>query len=178
MRKKDQIPAGGLRNASFSEPFAFKARLPRAEARIDFFPVLDMIVIAMLVSLLFTRFVSLPGVRVDLPQTEMAMPQEQQAVAVLTIGNNGMLFFDGAVVDAATIDRGFEHYIETSDGGSQVLLIKANFTMEMQDFLRLCEMARAAGFDQVQLAGKNKNSVEKLLSPERQHLRGAEAFSR
>ncbi|MFO8027715.1 MAG: biopolymer transporter ExbD [Opitutales bacterium] len=167
MRKKEQEPSN-LQRASFSEPFAFRGRLSRVDTRIDFIPVLDMIVIAMLVSLLFTRFVSLPGVRIDLPNTELRMQHSQQAVAVLTIGNNGMLFFDGAVVDAATIEGGFKRYMENSDRDDQVLLIKANFTMEMQEFLRLCELAKAAGFDQVQLAGKQKGKVEELLAPPEQ----------
>lgn len=150
-------------SASFSEPFSFRNRLRQADTRIDFIPVLDMIVIAMLVSLLFTRFVTLPGVRIDLPSTEMRMQHSEHAVAVLTIGNNGMLFFDGAVVNAASIERGFKSYIEASDRESHVLLIKANFAMEMQDFLQLCELAKAAGFHQVQLAGKKKGPAEPLL---------------
>jgi biopolymer transport protein ExbD len=93
------------------------------------------------------------------------MQHSPQAVAVLTIGNNGMLFFDGAVVNAGTIERGFKRYIESSDRETRVLLIKANYSMEMQDFLRLCELAKAAGFNQVQLAGKKKDTIEELLPP-------------
>ncbi|MGB0743143.1 MAG: ExbD/TolR family protein [Opitutales bacterium] len=148
---------------SLSEPFAFRTRIHRADTRVDFIPVLDLIVIAMLVSLLFTRFVSLPGVRIDLPVTEMRMQHTQQAVAVLTIGNNGMLFFNGAVFDAGTIERGFKRYIEDSDRGAPVLLVKADFNMEMQQFLRLCELAKGAGFIQVQLAGKKDGKVGQLL---------------
>jgi len=151
---------------SFTEPFAFSSRLRRADTRIDFIPVLDMIVIAMLVSLLFTRFVVLPGVRVDLPDTDMRMQYASPAVAVLTIGNNGMLFFDGAVVNAATTEQSFGRYIEHSGGSLQVLLIKANASMALQDFLQLCELAKAAGFQQVQLAGKKKAPIEALLPVE------------
>jgi len=38
-----------LQGTSFAEPFAFRRRLRQADTRIDFIPVLDMIVIAMLV---------------------------------------------------------------------------------------------------------------------------------
>lgn len=150
-------------SVSFVQPFAFRERLRQVDTRIDFIPVLDMIVIAMLVSLLFTRFVSLPGIRVDLPTTEMRMQHSAQTVAVLTIGNNGMFFFDGAVVNSATIEAGFRRYIQSTDRETQVLLIKANDVMQMQDFLQLCEIAKAAGFDQVQLAGKKKGDFEPLL---------------
>ena len=148
---------------SFCEPFSFRARLQQVDSRIDLIPILDMIVIAMLFSLLFTRFVSLPGVRIDLPVTEMRMQHSQQSVAVLTIGNNGMLFFNGAVFEPGTIARGFERYMDTAVKDSQVLLVKAESAMDMQDFLRLCELARSAGFVQVQLAGKKEEPVEELL---------------
>lgn len=160
---KDQQQSSDLQSTSFSEPFAFRGRLRRPETRIDFIPVLDMIVIALLVSLLFTRFVSLPGVRVELPVTEMRMQHSKQAVAVLTIGNNGMLFFNGAVFEPKTIEGGFERYIEVLEEGSPVLLVKAESSMEIQDFLHLCELAKSAGFVQVQLAGKKETEVEEIL---------------
>jgi len=91
------------------------------------------------------------------------MQHSQQTVAVLTIGNNGMLFFNGAVSESATIQRSFERYIESADSESPVLLIKVDSAMEIQDFLRLCELAKAAGFVQVQLAGKKETAVEQML---------------
>lgn len=159
--KKQQ--SASLQATSLAEPFAFRSRLRSPDKRIDFIPVLDLIVIAMLVSLLFTRFVSLPGVLVDLPATEMTMQHSQKSVAVLTIGNNGMLFFDGAVYEGRTIRRGFEKYVESSEQDNRILLVKADSTMELQEFLRLCELAKEAGFLQVQLAGKREESVEGLL---------------
>jgi len=152
-----------LQCASLAEPFAFRERIRKPDTRVDFIPVLDMIVIAMLLSLLFTRFVAMPGVRVDLPITEMRIQHSQQSVAVLTIGNNGMLFFDGAVFEPATIQRGFSSYITRVSSMSPVLLVKAEFKMEMQDFLHLCEMAKGAGFVQIQLAGKQKEVEAELL---------------
>lgn len=160
---EDQQQIANLQSSSFAEPFGFRGRLRLADTRIDFIPVLDMIVLAMLVSLLFTRFVSLPGVRVDLPATEMRMQHSQQTIAVLTIGNDGMLFFNGALFESGMIQQGFERYIEDSDGSRPVLLVKADYAMEMQDFLHLCELAKAAGFVQVQLAGKKENTAENML---------------
>lgn len=160
---KTENESSDLQNASLAEPFAFRQRIRNVDTRIDFIPVLDMIVIAMLVSLLFTRFVTVPGVRVDLPVTEMRMQHSPQTVAVLTIGNNGMLLFDGAVFEAATIKRGFERFVEGADSDGPVLLVKAEFKMEMQDFLRLCKLAKDAGFVQVQLAGKQEKVLNGLL---------------
>ena len=148
---------------SLTEPFSFCSRLRSVETRFDFVPVIDLIVIAMLVSLLFTRFVILPGVRVELPPTDMMMQHTQNSVAVLTVANNNMLFFDGAVFEMGTIRDAFERYIAEAEADERVLLLKADFAMEMQDFLRLCELVQGAGFTQMQLTGKHKDIVGDLM---------------
>ena len=126
-----------VQGESFTRPMGLVSRLQRTDTRLDFVPVLDIVVIAMLVSLLFTRFVILPGVRVDLPVTEMRMQHSQQAVAVLTIGNNGMLFFDGDLYEAESIEKGFGQYVDASAGADLVLLIKAESSLDLQDFFEL-----------------------------------------
>ena len=80
-------------------------RAKRPPINFDVVPIMDLLVIALLFSLLFTRFVMVPGVRVDLPDSGMQMQQSNLPVAVLTIGNRGMLFFDGGVFEINSIDR-------------------------------------------------------------------------
>lgn len=139
---------------SFTEPFGLVARLQKADTRLDFIPILDLVVISLLVSLLFTRFVVFPGVQVDLPVTEMRTEHTQLPVAVLTVGNNGMLLFDGSVYEVSSIFRGFQDFAESSGSKGVVLLVKVEASMDMQYFLTLCDMAKRAGFTQVQLTGQ------------------------
>ena len=75
-------------------------------------------------------------------------------VTVLTIGNGGMLFFDGAVFELSSIERGFKNYYENILEKDVVLLIKTEGSMNLQLFLELCQMAKDAGFVQVQIAGE------------------------
>ncbi len=146
--------------AGFTAPLGLVDRLKRPSLTLDFVPVLDLVVIALLMSLLFTRFVMVPGVRVDLPATDLRMPHNDASVAVLTIGNKGMLYFDGSVYEQASIARAFRQHIEGSDAGDgHVLLVKAEATMQLQAFLELCRMAQEAGFVQVQIAGEKKEEA-------------------
>ena len=140
-------------------------RLKRPETKIDIIPVLDMLVIALLLSLLFTRFVMLPGVSVDLPGTDLRMQHTAGAVSVLTIENEGMLFYEGSVYEMGAIDRAFRNYIDELAGGDAVLLVKAQAEMELEVFLELCRMAQEAGFSQVQIAGKKDEEPVELLTP-------------
>ena len=137
----------------FTASFGLLERLKRPEIKVDIIPVLDLMVLALLISLLFTRFVMLPGVRVNLPETDLRMQHDASEVAVLTIGNEGMLFFAGSVYEHGSIERAFRTYLEDSDEQASILLVKAEASMELQLFLDLCRMAQVAGFDEVQIAG-------------------------
>jgi biopolymer transport protein ExbD len=144
----------------YTEPLGLMAQLKRPSIKLDVVPVIDLLVIALLFSLLFTRFVMVPGVRVDLPDSEMQMQPSNLPVAVLTIGNRGMLFFDGAVFELNSIDRGFRQQIEKTPGEDIVLLVKTEGSMDLQLFLELCRMAQEAGFVQVQIAGEHLPNSE------------------
>ena len=147
----------------YTSPMGLAARLKKPPMQLDMVPVLDLVVIALLMSLVFTRFVIVPGVRVDLPSTELRLQHSADPVAVLTIENRGMLFFDGSVYALDTIHKAFRAYIEGSLEETVVLLVKAEATMPLQEFLELCEMAETAGFSQVQLAGKKVGEAVELI---------------
>ncbi len=147
----------------YTEPLGLIALLKRPQVKLDAVPVLDLLVIALLFGLLFTRFVMVPGVRVDLPDSEMQMQPSNLPVAVLTIGNRGMLFFDGAVFELSSIERGFERHIEGMAGQNVVLLVKTEGSMDLQLFLKLCRMAQDAGFVQVQIAGEHVPDASSIM---------------
>ena len=147
----------------FTASFGLLERLKRPQVKVDVIPVLDLMVLGLLISLLFTRFVMLPGVRVDLPSTDLRMQHSASAVAVLTIGNEGMLFFDGSVYKHSSIERAFRLHVEAADVERCVLLVKAQAAMELQLFLDLCRMAQEAGFVQVQIAGEKEEAALDLI---------------
>ena len=144
----------------FTEPFGFARYLKKSNGTFDFVPFVDLIVVGLLVSLMFTRFVVQPGVKVDLPVTDMRMQHSGSGVAVLTIGANQMLFFDNGVYEASTIGRSFSDFVDKSGREDLVLLIKVQSSMDVQTFLELVELAQGAGFGQVQIVGQKKDSAE------------------
>lgn len=160
---RSKIDKEGLSHHSYTEPLGLLAQLKRPSIRLDVIPVLDLLVIALLFSLLFTRFVMMPGMRVDLPNSEMQVPASDLPVAVLTIGNRGMLFFNGAVFELNSIEGGFSRRIEEMQGKELILLIKTEGSIDLQFFLELCRMAQDAGFVQVQIAGKYLPDAEAMM---------------
>ena len=149
---------------SFTEPFHLLSRLKRPKNGLDIVPVLDLLVIALLLSLLFTRFVVLPGVQVELPSTDMRMQHGRSQVAVMTIGSNGMLFFNGSVYDETSIRGAFSGFVEKSDDQEEIaLLVKVQSGMNIQSFLALCQAAQDAGFHQVQISGRKSEPLTDQL---------------
>jgi biopolymer transport protein ExbD len=153
----------GAARGEFTSSFGLLERLKRPEIKVDFIPVLDLMVLALLVSLLFTRFVMLPGVRVNLPETDLRMQHDASEVVVLTIGNEGMLFFAGSVYEHGSIEQAFSRHLDGRGMQAQVLLVKAAASMELQSFLDLCQMAQAAGFDEVQIAADRQAEAPSLI---------------
>jgi biopolymer transport protein ExbD len=151
--------AGRRRAEGFTAPFGLARHLAAPVMKLDAVPVLDLCVIALLFSLVFTRFVVLPGVRIDLPDTELRMQHHPAGVAVLTIQNEGMLFFDGAVYDIATVAGGFRSYLERTPSERPVLLVRPQADLSMEAFLRICGMARENGFAEVQVTGEKRVSA-------------------
>lgn len=158
-----EIDKEALPGSAYTEPLGLMAQLKRPAIKLDMVPVLDLMVIALLFSLLFTRFVMVPGVRVDLPDSEMQIQPSNLPVAVLTIGNRGMLFFDGAVFEINSIERGFQQHIEGSSGKDIVLLVKTEGSMDLQLFLKLCRMAQDAGFVEVQITGEHIQEPDAII---------------
>jgi biopolymer transport protein ExbD len=147
----------------FTASFGLLERLKRPEIKVDLIPMLDLMVLALLISLLFTRFVMLPGVRVNLPETDLRMQHDGSEVAVLTIGNEGMLFFDGSVYEHGSIEQAFRRHLEDRGEQASILLVKAEASMELQLFLDLCRMAQITGFDEVQIAGDQVEEALELI---------------
>ena len=152
-----------LTSDGLTAPFDLKHRLKPPNMKLDLVPVLDLIVLSLLISLLFTRFLIFPGVRVDLPQTDLSIQQNASKVAVLTIANDGMLFFAGSVYEHNSIGPALRRYSDKSNSKSPVLLVKAEASMDIQRFLDLCKMAQDAGFGEVQITADSKDSVPKTI---------------
>lgn len=158
MQASQQSDSVDSKSPSFAQPFGFAARLQRPKSGLDLLPVLDLIVTALFIGLLFTRFVMTPGVRVDLPVTDMRVTQAYPAIAVMTISHSGMFFFNGRVYDAASIRPALERFIRDSAEEEVALLMKMEGDMDVQEFLELCEAAQTAGFRQVQISGRRPDA--------------------
>ncbi|CAI8356222.1 MAG: Uncharacterised protein [Opitutia bacterium UBA7350] len=149
--------SGGFRS------FNLVARLKSPSASLDLLPLLDLLAVALLFSLLFSRLVVIPGVRLDLTETNLRIPASASAVAVLTVQNEGMLLFDGGVYQLDTITSAFQERVAQKKANSIILLLKAGERLPMASLLEISAKAKEAGFSQVHLAAKRSEFKKNKL---------------
>ena len=106
-----------------------------------------------------------PGVRLDLPETNLRMPASAAAIAVLTVQNEGMLLFDGGVYQLDTIAPAFQAHVAQKGDHSIILLLKAGERLPMASLLEISAKAQEAGFSQVHIAAKRPDLKKDELQP-------------
>lgn len=147
---------------SLTTVFGLKTQLKAPRLQLLGLPLLDLLCLALLCSLFFTRYVMLPGVDVDLPQSDLRMESRDSFLSVLTIGHHTALYFEGNVHNIRSIEAAFEQVVARCEDTKPTLLIKASADLKMELFLHLCKLAKNAGFLQVKVAA-NEFSIPETL---------------
>jgi biopolymer transport protein ExbD len=157
---------------SLTTVFGLKTQLKAPKVQLLGLPLLDLVCLALLCSLFFTRYVMLPGVQVDLPQSDLKMGQGDSFLSVLTIGHHDALYFEGGVHNLRSIEDALQQLVERSEDANPALLIKASADLKMELFLHLCNLAKKAGFVQVKVAANEPTMpalvpLDSLIAPTR-----------
>lgn len=150
-------PTAQRRN--YSAPFNFTTALRRPDTNLPLLPLIDLCVLALLFSLLFTRFVALPGVSINMPQTNLRLSPSAERVVVLTISPGERFYFDGNVYEINNLASGFERFIQRHPDEVPVLMLRLEGALNMRQFMRVSELARAAGFSEIQILAESATAT-------------------
>ncbi len=133
-----------------TRPLNLLSRLKKPSLRFDVVALFDILVIVFGFTLLSSRFIFAPGITIDLPRVAADDLVGVRTDAVLTIGANEMLLFEGSILNYDNfVERLGEHFQGDPDGS---LLIRADRRIPMQTLLEVAELARSAGVARVQVA--------------------------
>ena len=121
--------------------------------------LIDLAFVALLFSFLFTRLVTLPGINIDLIQTDSKISMPNKEVVILTLENKETIFFDGGIFNLNTIEFALNSFLETrndnlNSSSKFTLIIRSDSDLPLESFLELCSMAENAGYARVQILGK------------------------
>lgn len=158
----DTGQSSALTATSLSSPFGLQRFLRRADVGFNGVPFIDFIVILFLFALISSELVFTPGYTFDLPESRKSSLEGMPVTGVLTLRPN-MILFDGARRNLLNLELAMREYIEKQERpGSAttplVLLVKLDKEVTMSQFLEITEIARAAGFQRVQVAGNPQDA--------------------
>ena len=141
-----------------TRPLNLLIRLKKPSLRFDIVALFDILIIVFGFTLLSSRFIFAPGITIELPRVAADDLVGIRTDAVLTIGANEMLLFEGAILNYDNfVDRLGEHFQGDPDGS---LLIRADRRIPMQTLLEVAELARSAGVARVQVAASPSHGAE------------------
>ena len=144
-----------------TQPLELQSRLSPPPRDLDFFAWVNVGLIALFFGLLGSRFVLAPGVAVGLggenslvlPQIGTAMAEAGPASVVVSYRRDNVILFEGGMYNLRELRQHMAAYAQKHPGA--VMLVRADREVSMQDFLKLCEMAKEVGFANVLAAAEH-----------------------
>lgn len=151
--------------ASLCRPLGLVHALSQPDRRLDFTPLFDVLLIVVLLSLLGSRFLFPPGVALDLPRVSGDLLAGSPTSAVLTVHTDDMLFFKGRHFTRDALERHMLTGGAAAMGDDAVLLINVGRGVSVETLLKLAQIAREAGYLQVQIAAGREYQDGLFSSP-------------
>jgi biopolymer transport protein ExbD len=139
---------------SITEPLNLRSYI-RTEPKLGWglYSFIDLVIIVAMLFLNYSRFVTAPGIEVDLAVLESDGLQTSVGSAVLTVRRKDLLFFDGQKITPARLEEVLALYLE-SHPRDRALLIKVDRSTPTSELFAIFEAARKAGFDNVDIAAE------------------------
>lgn len=181
---------------SLSQPLGLHKHLTQPSRGLDIVPLFDVLLIALMLTLLSSRFIFAPGISIDLPRASTASAESSEAevsIAVLTLLKDNSLIYGGRLLSVENFEReaqngllpiplagGAAGALASTQAGSaapvdgaeaaapvpQVLLVKSDASVSLGAVLRVMNAARLAGYDRVQIAEQVSRGQNELIAPQ------------
>ncbi len=159
----------------FHSPIGLRKRVPTPDTRMDTLPLVTVLLLAIVLSLAGSRFLYSPGLTMVLdhstnPSVPLQLPSSlplpvssiaplpgtatDATLTVFSAKADNLFIFEGHIYTLA--DEQLKRDLQTVARRSPVLLLKADRSLSLQTLFRLTDLAREAGFKQVQIAGESR----------------------
>lgn len=151
-----------------SSPFHLRERLrEKLEARLEAVPLFNVLLVAVLLILMSSRFIFAPGLPVDLENKNsttgdvLVLPVAKNALsgaettAVLTVKSDSMFIFEGHIYESLEEIFSPENPHALLKDRNGTLLVKLDRAVSVQGLFKIAELAGKAGFSSLQIAGES-----------------------
>ncbi|MDR1457651.1 MAG: biopolymer transporter ExbD [Puniceicoccales bacterium] len=130
------------------------SRLQPLDTSMNLFNILNILIIFGILFLLSSRFILSPGVEIELPQSNAF--EARKTMGVVTVQSEKFIMFNGDIFTIDSLRYGMKKYLDAKctakEDEDPVLLIRPDRSLPSWVLLKICEIARDAGYANVQIA--------------------------
>jgi len=151
-----------------THPLDLQSRLSAPPRDLDALFWVNVGLLLLFFSLLGSRFVLAPGLSMQVG-SELILPGSRSttqgaASVVVSYRRDNMVLFEGEIFELGDLGPRLGQYAKEHPGSG--MLLRCDKAVSMQGFLKLCDLARAAGFARVLVAAEPQAAEESgLISP-------------
>jgi len=117
--------------------------------RLDIAPLIDVVLLLLIFFMLTSSFITPAGLRVDLPESSVAEPQEKDNL-VVGVSEEGEIYLDDELISWENLR---ERLVFTQSGGQdRVLILKADKETRHGMVVRVMSLARELGWKRMAIA--------------------------
>ena len=146
-----------------TRPLELESRLSPPPRDLDFVAWVNLALIVLFFSLLGSRFVLAPVLRIGVGGEDIfALPHGAKVLAgvgapsvVVSYRRDDVILFEGGMYTLPELRKHLEAYVRQYPGA--IMLVRADRQVSLQSFFDLCELAKSVGFSEVQAAAEPAN---------------------
>lgn len=145
-----------------TRPFNFEAHLKKPGGGPVVIPYVNVCLLFLFFTLLSSKFVLAPGVSLSLPTAKAADSSALPTYKVLTVGEvqgSERLIFEDRILNLDSFEKELPTLLKAKEARETVLLVRMDKGVSVQTLVRVCEIAREAGFREVRIATETQNAA-------------------
>jgi len=129
----------------------FNRKTSMEKGRLDITPLIDVVLLLLIFFMLTSSFITPAGLRVDLPESSVAEPQEKENLVVV-VSEEGELYLDDELISWETLQDRLA--ADLSGGQDRVLILKADKETRHGMVVRVMSLARELGWKRMAIAAQ------------------------
>jgi biopolymer transport protein ExbD len=130
------------------------SRLQPLDTSMNLFNILNILTLFGILFLLNSRFILSPGVEIKLPSPNASTARK--TMGVVTVQSEKFIMFNGDIFSIDSLKHGMKKYLDakraTKEDEDLVILLRPDKSLPSGVLLKICEIARDAGYANVQIA--------------------------
>lgn len=137
---------------SLLRPLGLTQLLAPPDKRLDATPLFDVLLIVAMFFVLGSRFVFAPGLTISLPESPVSNLGGISTVDVLTVKNRDFIIYRETKFTLSSLEKAMTTATFVPPPRDAYLLVRADESVDMETFIAISKLSRAAGYTGVQLA--------------------------